>query len=75
MSLRTRLLSLFAALAVVPIVALSIFDYFRSMEAVRRLIADQTSQIAERAALKLSDNLEVVVADLRLLADNAETTR
>ena len=75
MSLRTRLLSLFAALAVVPIVALSIFDYFRSMEAVRRLIADQTSQIAERAALRLRDNLELVVADLRLLADNAETAR
>jgi signal transduction histidine kinase len=74
-SLRTRLLSLFAALAVVPIVALSIFDYFRSMEAVRRLIADQTSQIAGRAALKLSENLEIVVADLRLLADNAETER
>jgi len=69
------LLGVFAALAVLPLVALSVFEYARSAHAVRRLIADQTAPLAERAAKQLGERLEIIDGDLRLVANNEETRR
>jgi signal transduction histidine kinase len=74
-SLRSKLLGLFAALAVLPLVGLGVFDYFRSAAAVRQLITDQTTVIAERSARQLSARFQILSGDLELLADNAETAR
>ena len=75
MSLRTKLLGAFAILAVIPLLALSAFEYIRSADAVKRLIADQTSALAQRSARQLADRLQVMNGDLQLIADNAETSR
>jgi signal transduction histidine kinase len=74
-SLRTRLLGAFAILAVIPLLALSVFEYVRSMDAVKRLVADQTSAIAHRTARQLTDRVQVMTGDLNLIATNAETSR
>lgn len=73
MTLRGRFLLLFALLAVVPLVALAIFDYYRSDVAIRGLVAAQTGDIASRTADALRMRLDVVGADLALLANNDET--
>lgn len=75
MSLRSKLLGLFAVLAVLPLIGLGIFDYVRSLSAVRRMIADQTSVIAERTANQLGARFQIISGDLQLLADNDETHR
>jgi signal transduction histidine kinase len=72
-TLRGRFLLLFALLAVVPLVALAIFDYYRSDVAIRGLVAAQTGDIASRTADALRMRLDVVGADLALLANNDET--
>jgi len=72
-SLRSKLLGLFAALAVLPLIGLGVFDYVRSLSAVRRMIADQTTIIAERTANQLSARFQIMSGDLQLLADNEET--
>jgi signal transduction histidine kinase len=74
-SLRAKLLGLFAALALAPLVALGVFDYLRSKSAVRHLIGDQTSIIANRTAEQLSQKFEIIDGDLRLLAGNTEAMR
>ena len=75
MSLRAKVLSLFAAFAIVPLLAIGVVDYARSARAVDALIQAQTAQIAERLSADLRDRYEVVQANLALLADNAETQR
>ena len=75
MSLRTRLLGAFAILAVIPLLALSVFEYIRSMDAVKRLVADQTSALAHHAARRLTDRVQTMTGDLHLIAENAETSR
>jgi len=74
-SLRTRLLVLFGLLAVAPLAALGVFDYFRSEHAVRRLLAAQTAAVAERIALGANERLALVRANLQLFANNDDTRR
>lgn len=50
MTLRSRLLAAFAALAVVPLLGVGVFDYLRTSAAVHSLIVNQTSAIAAQAA-------------------------
>ena len=55
MTLRGRLLAAFAALAVVPLLSVGVFDYLRTSAAVRSLVIDQTSGIAARAVYGATD--------------------
>lgn len=73
MSLRTKLLALFGALAVAPLVAVGVFDYVHSMRALQGLVAARVDAIAERAARELSDRYALRESELLLLAENAET--
>jgi signal transduction histidine kinase len=75
MSLRAKLIAVFAVFGVVPIVALGVFTYLRSMQAVQDLIATRTSTIAQRAAQEIQHAYALRQADLLLLAENAETQR
>ena len=45
MSLRARFRALFAVLAVVPLMAVGIFDCVHSMRALENLVAEQVEQI------------------------------
>jgi signal transduction histidine kinase len=75
MSLRAKVLALFAAFAIVPLLAIGVVDYARSANAVDALIQAQTAQIAQRLSADLRDRYDLVQANLALLADNAETQR
>ncbi|MGD2218391.1 MAG: sensor histidine kinase, partial [Gemmatimonadales bacterium] len=75
MSFRAKLLALFAVLGVAPVVALGVFNYVRSMEAVESLIGARTASIAERAATEIAERYTLRQSDLLLLAENAETQR
>jgi signal transduction histidine kinase len=70
MSFRAKLIALFAALAIVPLTAVGVIDYVRSMHAIENVIRSQTGMIAERAAHAMSDRYVTVGANLRLLAEN-----
>jgi len=75
MSLRAKLIAVFAVFGVTPIVALGVFTYVRSMQAVEDLVATRTAIIAERAAEEIRDRYALRQSDLLLLAENAETQR
>jgi signal transduction histidine kinase len=75
MTLRAKLIALFAVLGVAPIVALGLFNYIRSIHALEELIASRTAAIAERAAEEVADRYALRQSDLLLLAENAETQR
>jgi signal transduction histidine kinase len=75
MTLRAKLIVLFAALGVTPIVALGVFNYLRTIAAVEDLIATRTDAIAQRVAAEVSENYQLRQSDLLLLAENAETQR
>ena len=75
MSLRARFLALFAALAVVPLVAVGVFDYIHSMRALETLIAEQVEPIVDRALSDLQERFFVSESNLLLLAQNVETQR
>src|SRR4051812_44743030 len=75
MSLRSRLLLLFAALALGPLILVGAFGYVRSYQAVHNLVAAQTAGIARRVAASFDDRFGLVESDLQLLANNAETVR
>ena len=75
MTLRAKLVALFAVFGVTPIVALGIFTYVQSTEAVEALIAERTGAIAQRAAAEIGDRYAQRQSDLLLLAENAETQR
>ncbi|MFQ6046055.1 MAG: ATP-binding protein [Gemmatimonadales bacterium] len=75
MSLRTKLIALFAVLGVVPIIGLGIFAYMRSVRAVEDLVAARTLEIAQRVAQEIRDRYALRLSDLLLLAENAETQR
>jgi signal transduction histidine kinase len=75
MTLRAKLLAVFAILGVAPVVALGVFNYIRSIHAVEDLIASRTGEIAERAAAEIADRYALRQSDLLLLAENAETQR
>lgn len=75
MSLRARFLTLFAVFAVVPLVALGIFNYIESMRALEALIATQTEAIAARVATHVEQGYALRESELRLLSQNVETQR
>jgi signal transduction histidine kinase len=75
MSLRAKLIAVFAIFGVAPIVALGVVTYVRSMQAVEDLVATRTAIIAERAAQEIRDRYALRQSDLLLLAENAETQR
>ncbi len=75
LSLRNRLLVLFAIFGILPLSALGSYEYVRTQRAVESLIAAQTAQLAERAAAQLADRWARLRSDLLLLAENAETRR
>ncbi|MGD8699315.1 MAG: ATP-binding protein [Gemmatimonadales bacterium] len=75
MSLRAKFLALFAAFAVLPLIAIGVFDYIYSMRALEALIATQVDEIATRAAAELRGSYALRQSELLLLADNAETQR
>lgn len=73
MSLRAKLLLLFALLGLVPILALGIFSYTRSKEVLEDLIRSRTGTLAQRAADEISRLYAQRQSDLLLLGQNAET--
>ena len=73
MFLRTKLATLFAALAVLPLLAVGIFDYSRSLRAVEELILAQTGEIAQRAADDMASRYRLVEANVGLVAENSAT--
>lgn len=75
MSLRTKLLLLWGGLAVAPLLAIGVFDYFHSVRTLRTLIASQVGAISDRAAGEVADLYARRVSDLLLIAENAETQR
>jgi signal transduction histidine kinase len=75
MSLRAKLIALFGAFAIVPLLALSVFDYVQSARAIRRLLEAQTTAVAQRVARQATGRLELIQGDLALLAQNAEIQR
>lgn len=75
MSLRTKLLALFALLAVAPLCALGIANHIQAMRALESLLVRQTHTLAERAANEIRDRYAVQRSDLLLLAENEETQR
>lgn len=75
MTLRSRLLAAFAALAVVPLLGVGVFDYLRTSAAVQSLIVNQTSAIAAQAATDVESRFRLLEANIALLVGNAETRR
>jgi signal transduction histidine kinase len=71
-SLRSRLLLLFAALAVGPLATVGLLDYARSRRMIRALIVAQTGTLARRAAAIVADRYAVVRSDILLISENAE---
>ena len=74
-SLRARLLLLFAALAVGPLLTVGVFDFVRSRRLVDSLITTQTDTIARRAAATIIDRYAVIASDILLFAENADVQR
>ena len=74
-SLRSRLLLLFAALAVGPLATVGLLDYARSRRMIRALIVAQTDTLARRAAASVADRYAIVQSDILLLSENAEVQR
>lgn len=72
MTLRTQLLALFAALAVIPLLAIGVIDYVRSIRALEDVVAAQTAQVASQTAAAVADEYTSVAANLALLAEHAE---
>jgi signal transduction histidine kinase len=75
MSLRSKLLSLFVALAVIPLVAVGAYGYARSLRALEALLERQTAAVVDDAGNAVSRELSRRESFLLLLAENAETQR
>lgn len=75
MSLRAKLLTLFAVFGVLPIVALGAYGYLRSLESIEDLIRERTAVITARIAGEIQARYALRQSDLLLFADNAETLR
>lgn len=73
MRLRQRLLLLFAAFAVLPLLAMGAFDYASSLRHLEAVLTVQTASIASRAAEQLKDRLDLQASDIGLLSENRET--
>src|SRR5438105_2236722 len=75
MSLRSKLLALFVALAVVPLVSVGALGYVQSIRALEALLARQTGTVVDDAARALELQVARQESDLLLLSENAETQR
>ena len=75
MSLRVKLLALFAVFGALPVVALGVYGYFRSLESVEDLIRERTAAATARIADEIQSRYALRQSDLLLFADNAETLR
>lgn len=75
MTLRARILTLFALLGVVPILALGVFNYVQSLRAVEALLEAETGTIVRRIVADLEERYALRAGELLLLAENAETQR
>jgi signal transduction histidine kinase len=75
MKLRVRLVLFFVLLAVVPLVAVGVFESVRSVRALHALLAAQDGAIAERVAAGIAELSALRESDLLLLTSNAETRR
>lgn len=73
MSLRAQLIGLFVALAIVPLLAVGVIDYARSVDALEDVIASQTAVLTERASAALEDRYSEAASNLSLLAENTAT--
>ena len=73
MKLRTRILTLFALLGVVPVLALGMFGYVRSMAALESLLEEETATITHRIVSDLLERYALRAAELQLVAGNVET--
>lgn len=75
MQLRAKLILFFVLLAVVPLVAIGIFESVRSVRTLHALLAAQDCAIAERVAAGIAELSALRESDLLLLTSNAETQR
>ena len=75
MSLRSKLLALFLALAVVPLVAVGVFGSAQSLRALEALLFRETLAVAGDAASALGQQLARQESDALLLSENSETQR
>ena len=75
MTLRSKLLLMFALFALIPLLAIGALGYVESIRALESLVATQTTLIAERIATEVRDRHERLEANLALLAENVETER
>ncbi len=75
MRLRHQLLLLFGTFALIPLLAMGMFDYARSLRHLEAVLSVQTQEIAERAGQELKDRLDLQESDLLILSENAETQR
>ncbi len=73
MSLRARMMGLFLALGVMPLLALGVVSYRQSMAAVEELLATETGNIAQQTAAELESRYLRYQSDLTLLSENLET--
>jgi hypothetical protein len=75
MSLRAKLLALFAVFGALPVVALGVYGYVRSLESVEDLILERTAAVTARIADEIQSRYALRLSDMLLFADNAETLR
>lgn len=75
MTLRSKLLLMFALFALIPLLVIGALGYVESIRALESLVATQTTLIAERIASEVRDRHERIEANLALLAENVETER
>ena len=75
LTLRSKLLLMFALFALIPLLAIGALGYVESIRALESLVATQTTLIAERIATEVRDRHERLEANLALLAENVETER
>jgi signal transduction histidine kinase len=75
MSLRSKLVALFLALAVVPLVAVGVLGWAQSLRALETLLSIETMALAGDAASALGQQLARQESDALLLGENTETER
>jgi signal transduction histidine kinase len=75
MSIRTRMLLLFLALAVVPLLILGAVASSRSLRALEDMIAAQNARVAERVAATVEQRAALIQSDQLFLSENEEVQR
>jgi signal transduction histidine kinase len=73
MSLRSKLLALFSAFAVVPLVAVAAYGYVQSLRALEALLVRQTAAVADEISSGLARAAARRESFALLLTENAET--